>query len=41
MKQPLHGNLALNFLFKDQDLSQIIKMKVKTDGGDIRQTEAP
>ena len=40
MKQPLNGNLALNFLFKDQDLSQIIKMKVKTEGGDIRQSEA-
>jgi hypothetical protein len=39
MKQPLHGNLALNFLFKDQDLSEIIKMKVKTEGGDNRQSE--
>ena len=28
MKQPLQGNLALNFLFKDQDFSDIIKMKV-------------
>lgn len=28
MRQPLQGNLALNFLFKDQDLSEIIRMRV-------------
>lgn len=27
MKQPLAQNLALNFLFKDQDLSEIIKLR--------------
>lgn len=29
MKVPLQGNLALNFLFKDQDFSDIIKMKAE------------
>lgn len=32
MKQPLQGNLALNFLFKDQDIGEIIKMKQPTEG---------
>lgn len=27
MKQPLQGNLALGFLFKDQDLNEIIRLK--------------
>lgn len=27
MKQPLQGSLALGFLFKDQDLNEIIKLK--------------
>lgn len=27
MKQPLQGNLALHFLFRDQDIGEIIKMK--------------
>ena len=31
MKQPLKGNLALNFLFKDQDFSDIIRMKTDTN----------
>ena len=32
MKQPLQGNLALNFLFKDQDIGEIIKMKQPAEG---------
>lgn len=32
MQKPLQGNLALSFLFKDQDLSDIIKMR--GNGGD-------
>jgi hypothetical protein len=31
--KPLQGNLALNFLFKDQDLSEIIKIKSGTAQG--------
>jgi hypothetical protein len=37
MQKPLTGNLALNFMFKDQDLANIIKIKAaKTD--DVRQS---
>lgn len=36
MSKPLTGNLALNFLFKDQDLGEIIKIKAKNDAVDIR-----
>ena len=39
MKQPMQNNLALNFLFKDQDLSKIITMKEKNEVGDHRQTQ--
>ena len=33
MKQPLNGNLALNFLFKDQDITEIVKLKNKDGSG--------
>ena len=41
IKQPLQGNLALSFLFKDQDLSDIIKQKVNEEESPLtRQTIA-
>lgn len=41
IKQPLQGNLALSFLFKDQDLSDIIKQKVSEEESPVtRQTIA-
>jgi len=38
LKQTPSGNLPLNFLFKEQDLSNIIKMKVSTEGNDMKQS---
>lgn len=35
MKEPLNGNLALNFLFKNSDIGELIKTKsggTTTDG---------
>jgi hypothetical protein len=31
MSKPLAGNLALNFLFKDQDIGEIIGAKAKNE----------
>jgi hypothetical protein len=39
MKKPLEGNLALNFMFKDQDLSNILKMKTK-NSDEVRKSMA-
>ena len=33
MKQPLNGNLALNFLIKDQDITENVKQKNKDGSG--------
>lgn len=37
MQKPLTGNLALNFMFKDQDLANIIKIKA-AKSEDVRQS---
>lgn len=39
MKKPLEGNLALNFMFKDQDLANILKMKTK-NSDEVRKSMA-